>query len=99
MIIFVQSRDLMILHDWQVVKVILEPVFGNTLKYWIETLPGFNEENFPFVICSGWESFNLINVNEMTMQEFVNPFGKFNMRMAQEAAIFIKEKSGFSMHF
>ena len=57
----------MILHDWQVVNLIVEPVFGNTLKYWIEPLPGFNEDTFPFVVISGWESFNLINVNEMNM--------------------------------
>ena len=54
MIISVRSRDLIILHDWKVVKQIIEPVFSNTLKYWIEPMPGFSEEQFPFLVCSGW---------------------------------------------
>ena len=35
MIVHVSSRDLMILHDWKVVKVIMDPVYSNTLKFWI----------------------------------------------------------------
>ena len=35
----------------------------------------------------------------MTMEQLIDPFGKYNKGISQEAAIFLKEKYGFSMHF
>ena len=99
MIVHVSSRDLMILHNWQVVKQIIDPVFSNTLKYWIKPLPGFDEEEFPFVVCSGWMTFNIINVREMTMEPLIEFFGKNNRGLSQEGAVLVKEDFGFSMYF
>ena len=75
MIVHVSSRDLMILHDWQVVSKIIDPVYSNTLKYWIKPLPGFDEQSFPFLICSGWMTFNIINIRDYIMEPLIKVKG------------------------
>lgn len=99
MIVHVSSRDLMILHDWKVVRQIHDPVYGNTLKFWIEPMPGFDLKEFPFVVCSGWMTFNIINVRDFTMEPLITFFGKNNRGLSQDGAVFVKEKFGFSMYF
>ena len=59
------------IHSWQVVKNIVDPNDGNTNKYWMKTVPGFDENEFPFVVCNGWEAFNLINVKDFHMEPLV----------------------------
>ena len=53
MLIYVLPKDLLIVHDWEIVKVIEEPVVGNGQKYWLCPLVWFNVEEFPFVVMSG----------------------------------------------
>ena len=63
-------KDLLIVHDWIVVKkgLIEDPRAGNIEKFWMEPLPGFqyekigDQEEFPWMVCSGKESINLVNV-------------------------------------
>ena len=74
-IIHVSSRDLMILHDWNVIKQINDPSYSNTLKYWIKPLPGFDVQNFPFLICSGWMTFNIINIRDFMMEPLIKIHG------------------------
>ena len=76
MIVHVSTRDLLIIQDWSVITKIKELNDGNTNKYWIRELPGFNEVDFPFIICSGWETFNLINVNDFHMEPLVKASSK-----------------------
>ena len=64
MLVHVTSRDFLVVHDWQVVSAIVDPHSGNTRKTWLAPLPGFDEKTFPFVIASGWQSYNLINVSD-----------------------------------
>ena len=97
MIVHVSTRDLLIIQNWEVITKIKEFNDGNTNKYWIRELPGFNEVDFPFIICSGWETFNLININDFHMETLVKASVKNGIH--QEAAFFNKEDYGFSMHF
>ena len=96
-LVHVTSRDIYVVHEWQVVHRIKETSAGNTMKFWIAPLPGFDEEKFPFVICNGWETYNLINTKEFSMQTLVNATG-MNCR-SQVGAFFVKEEYGFNMHF
>ena len=76
MIISVQLTDFLIAHDWQVVNCISDRNLGNTQKCWMALLPGFDQETFPFIISSGFESFNLINVNEYTQEPLIHASNK-----------------------
>ena len=93
------SRDLLIIQDWKVISQIIDPEYSNTQKYWIEALPGFDENEFPFVVCSGWLTFNIINVRDMVMEPLIDPFGKNKKAMSQEGAFFIEQDFGFNMYF
>ena len=97
MLVHVTSRDILVVHNWQVVNQIHDPNFGNTLKLWLAPLPGFNEETFPFVIASGWQSYNLINVNDLRMEVLIEASGK-NARY-QPAGVLLEVDSGFDLHF
>ena len=60
-------------------------------------VPEFDEVKFPFIICNGWEEFNIINVKEFHMQPLIKASVKTGL--SQGAAFFLKEDYGFSMHF
>ena len=45
---------------------------GNTDKFWLEPVPGFDVETFPFIVSSGHESLNLINVKECRHEVLVD---------------------------
>ena len=76
MIIHVTSRDLLVVHNWQKIYEIIEGNAGNTMKFWIAPIPGFDEKTFPFLICNGWESYNLINLKDLSMQVLIKASGK-----------------------
>ena len=71
MVISIWKKDLLIFHDWKFVHLIEDKQAGNTEKIWIDTLPGFDLQLFPFLVLCGRESFNLLNLNTMEMQKFV----------------------------
>ena len=70
--------------------------------FWLEPLPGFDEDKFPFVISSGDESLNLINVKD----DYHEPLIKAPVWTdgPQQAVLFLLDdendpKKGFDMHF
>ena len=71
MIVHVRSKDLMIIHNWEVIKLIEEKDTGNDRKEWLHPFPGFHVDTFPFVITSGWKAFSLINVKTGSMQVLI----------------------------
>ena len=97
MLVHVTSRDILVVHMWQVVNSIHDPDFGNTLKLWLAPLPGFDEETFPFIIASGWQSYNLINVEDMHMEVLIKASSK-SVRNSV-AGVLLKVDSGFNLHF
>ena len=66
---FIQPTDLLVIDSWQVAHRIEDPSKTNIQKCWLAPLPGFDHESFPFVITSGAESYNIVNVKE----GFMNP--------------------------
>ena len=57
-------KNLLIVQDWKVIHEISEPEPGNTEKFWQEPLPGFDLDYFPFLLTSGKESYNIVNVKD-----------------------------------
>ena len=63
MVIYGQpSHNLFLLTDWQVILTVKDPFFKNINKHFIERLPRFDMQTFPFLMMSGESSFNLLNV-------------------------------------
>ena len=54
--------ELLILRDWQVIHHITDPVSGNGRKFWLELMPCFDAEGFPFAICSGNMTYDILNL-------------------------------------
>ena len=81
---------MLLIEDWTKVIEIRDPTFANGWKYWLQKMPGFDEEEFPFCITQGAQSFNLINVKEHTIEVLIkaNKSGRYG----QQAAIFKDEK-------
>ena len=97
MIIAVYPTDLLISHNWNITHVLFKIQPGNFNKHWIRPLPGFDLDKYPFLVCSGRENYNLINVKTFKMEKFVMA-PNVNIRF-QSAFFFMKEDYGFSMHF
>ena len=62
-IIYSNNSDLLLVaHEWIVIHEISDSEIRNSLKHWLRPLPGFNADTFPLMLCSGNESYSLINV-------------------------------------
>ena len=70
-IVHVKPTDLLIVNCWKVTQLIKDPDSGNICKLVLTPLPGFDKDFFPFVVCTGNNSMNLINVKEHHMQVMV----------------------------
>ena len=64
MIVSLAMTDLLIVKDWNPIKLILRNSAANINKFCFMALPDFNTKTYPFVICSGFEQISLINVKE-----------------------------------
>ena len=64
MIVSIVFTDLLLVHNWNPYRYISRVEPGNCQKFFFEPLPNFDEEKFPFLLCSGYESYTLINVKE-----------------------------------
>ena len=55
-------RGMFIIENFSLLRIIDEPSLQNYNTYWLEKIPGFDLETYPFVISQGSPTFNLINV-------------------------------------
>ena len=97
MVISILLTDLLIVHSWEPVRLIKKDEPGNIQKYFIAPLPDFDEYKFPFLLCSGYEHFSLINIAEFRMQTLID--ASCSTMRSQQAFFFHVEKYGFSIHF
>ena len=97
MILLVYPKDLLLTVDWQVVKRITEQSPGNTQKFWMCKMPGFDEKEFPFIVVSGLETFNLINVKTAYMQVLIKHTARYFF--GQQGCFFTLDDDGCSMYF
>ena len=67
-VVSLAPRDIMIITNWTVQHVILDPEEGNKDKMFLQVLPGFNQD---YVLASGYNTTNLINVKRGTMQQLI----------------------------
>ena len=67
-------------------------------KFILMKMPNFHEEDFPFLICSGRESLNLVNVKDFSIEIFVKAPVWTD---GNQQAVFFEGnvKAGYNMHF
>ena len=53
-----------VIQDWKVTRSFKDPDATNLDKWSIAPLPGFDESTFPFFVCSGRTTQNLVNMKE-----------------------------------
>lgn len=97
MIISLHSADMLIVESWQNFKVIPSISKGNIEKNFIGEHPLFHQDKFPFLICSGFEFYILINVKTQHIDEFIE-ISSCTIR-SQQAFFFLEEDYGYSFHF
>ena len=88
--------DILIVENWSQSRLIQDPDTHNQLKRWISPLPGFDVETFPFLVCAGLASFNLINIQEGLTEVLIAADGDSGSR---EAFFMLEKGNTFSMHF
>ena len=76
LIISIHPANLLLVDNWFVTNEIADANELNTEKYWVLPLPNFNPDSFPFLVCSGRESFNLVNVKTAKMEVMIKASGK-----------------------
>ena len=70
-LVHVKDTDLLIIQYWQVIHTVNEPDPTNIEKYWMSPLPYFHPVTFPFLVCSGKKTFNIINVQTSRMDVLI----------------------------
>ena len=67
MIVAIEPTDLIVIENWTYCRLIKKVSQGNIMKNYIAPLPSFDEQRFPFLLCSGYEHFSLINIRDCSM--------------------------------
>ena len=86
------SHNLFLLTDWQVILTVKDPFYKNINKNYIAALPGFDIQEFPFLLMSGDRSFNLLNVQNGHIEPFIN--APNSVKDCQQAFCFTESKKG-----
>ena len=63
--------ELIIMRDWKITNIIVDPASGNSRKMWLELLPNFHNDKCPYVIVSGNLTYNIVNLKTGTMHVLV----------------------------
>ena len=87
-----------LIHQWETVIFILEPISTNTMKTFAFPVPDFNEKSNPFIVVLGEASLNILNVKTCQHKPLINQqmqVGKAGL----QGAFIKKEKLGLSLHY
>ena len=66
-----KTNELHLIDNWADSRVIEDTNPGNDSKFWIQQMPHFNIEKFPFLIVAGYENYELVNVKTEKMYPFI----------------------------
>ena len=71
-ILSLDPSKLLIVENWKPIRIIPPDFKGNTDKFYLLPHPEFDEFYFPFMICSGFYQYELINVRDFTIEKFID---------------------------
>ena len=89
LLIHVYNLDLLVSQDFQVIRRITDSDLGNIQKFQMLLFPDFNYESNPFVLVTGVNGLNVLNMKTGYMQRLMNL--KIYVGPSQEIAFFMKE--------
>ena len=72
MIIAFDPAKMIIVEDWIYTRELNVSIDGQQGLMYMERHPQFNYGDFPFLVCSGFECFMLINVKEGIVEKFID---------------------------
>ena len=87
---------MLIVTDWTITSKIVDPAPDNNCKWHLQLIAAFDFEKFPFVIASGKESINLINVRTQQIQVLVKTSTFF---LANMGFCKMRPDGTFTFHF
>ena len=61
-VVHVLPANLLVVHQNAIIKTIAEPNLNNNEKNLLMLIPDFHEEQFPFIVSTGNETLNLVNI-------------------------------------
>ena len=96
MLVCVDPVDILVINKWCVTNRISDDQ-GNTLKYQLLPISGYDYDTLPFVVSSGSKSINLINVKSTTIQPLVQ--ASTDCYAGQSVAFFKAEEAGISLQY
>ena len=70
-IMTLHPKNLLIVEHWASTRLIQEDHAGNIQKFYIVPFPNFDEDTFPFLVCSGYEYICLINLKDLRTEMLV----------------------------
>ena len=70
MLACVNPFDILVIKKWCVTNRIIDDQ-GNSLKYQLIPIRGYDPETLPFIISSGVKTINIISTKEFTIQPLV----------------------------
>ena len=69
----------------------------NRMKQWLCPMPGFDAEEFPFIISSGMESFNIVNLKTCFMQALIDTPATYHQ--SAQGGFFKEDENGISFNY
>ena len=72
LIVALDPSDFLIARDWEPIRHIHSTATGNIEKNYMIPHPDFDEDEFPFLVCSGTQFYVLINVKQFHIQMFID---------------------------
>ena len=89
--------SILVVYKQKVIRRIDDPNLKNSEKNLLMLIPDFNEEKFPFILSTGNETLNLVNLHTSKTQALVKwPIYGIG---PQQTVLFEKEDYGFSLLF
>ena len=71
MLIVLDMTQLLVVHNWRIVHSFEDPSLQGRRGLWMCPMPYFNIDNFPFIVSSGRESINIINVKTFLIEHLI----------------------------
>ena len=72
MILSLAPNDLLIVKNWESLRTVKAIDSYNGDQYHFLAHPRFDENEFPFIVCSGFAFYTLINVKEFRIEQFID---------------------------
>ena len=72
LILTIEPSELLIALNWKPFRIIPALFKSNIEKYFLLPHPEFDENKFPFLVCSGFDYYSLVNIKDFRIEKFID---------------------------